>query len=281
MNTANTQTNGAEEIGEIKVYISVNGEATDEEDESIEPWYVIIFRLSRPITPDEMLDRGFLCDLRETALDIFHESIAINVLDDFEIQGYHCDGRILSDTGHTSALCDLVISEISGPYPIAVNDVPVRVVFVDTLGDGDEDDRIRLIETFGHELIPIGAWGSNMLTMAANFGEAKVCHALIQAGSDPAAFDHAGKAAIHSACSHSVFTIGCLDVLSVLIQAGAQVNQLDLAGRHALHYAAISDYAAITATAKSCSFLIEHGAQLDHLDDQAVRPFTMPSSTNP
>lgn len=254
-----------EEISDITVYISVNGNAS-EEDEHIARWYVLTMAPTKPVASVEQLDAGYFCNLLDAAMDALCEHITINYPDDFNFEAYLEDGRALQESNETSAFKDVRFSLKSGPLPLPDHELPVRIDFVSTFHWDDQGRRLDLIEKHAQELIAPGKWGTRMLNKAAMHGETRVCRALIEKGANITDLDEYGRAPIHSACCFRAVSIDPTGILEMLIEAGAPVNQADRQGRQALHYAAHQ------SNSQASTFLIEHGAQLNQLDNHGLAP---------
>ena len=79
-------------ITELDCYVEVTGEASDEDDEGVQGFYLVQLKLSRTVSPDE-LSEGEQSEIAKAVLDSFHDHQGISVLDDFEISVFLPNGE--------------------------------------------------------------------------------------------------------------------------------------------------------------------------------------------
>ena len=79
-------------ITELHCYVEVTGEASDEDDEGVQGFYLVQLKLSRTVSLDE-LSEAEQSEIAKAVLDSFHEHQGISVLDDFEISVFLPNGE--------------------------------------------------------------------------------------------------------------------------------------------------------------------------------------------
>jgi hypothetical protein len=75
--------------GKIDIYVKAEGEASEVEDKDVPGEYLIEL--------DATLDSK---DYANAALDVFHESVAVGMLEDFSFRVFTADGTELHDDGN-------------------------------------------------------------------------------------------------------------------------------------------------------------------------------------
>lgn len=110
----------------LDCYVQVSGDASDDEDEGVQGFYLIEVTLNRPVDV-EQLTPSEKSEIAKAVLDAFHNKQGIEVLDDFEITVHLPDGSEIEDEEEDGAKSSSLVAHATHYGQVNESDLPFEL----------------------------------------------------------------------------------------------------------------------------------------------------------